>query len=726
MTARRLTPIRIALLVGAILTVCRVSGCHLLELVDLRAFDYRLRERGPEPPGDQVVIVAVDDASIAELGRWPWSRTTMAQLFDRIAADGPTVIGADFVQSERSALCSADAFSDHIDPRCRTEVDRALERINSEDQKFADSVRAAGHTVLGYFFDFNRPGASAATGALTAYPIVRASRYRGELDIPHAASITQNLPEIAAAATGLGYFNFLPDRDGLYRRTPLAIRFGEKITMPLALAMLHVSSPERPGAIRFRDSAVSSIEIKGQQIPVGSDGQLLINYRGPGRTFPQVSAADLLAGRVPADTLRNKLVLVGITAVAVGDVRATPFDPVFPGVEIHATVLDNILRGDVLQQPGWGTPWTGMAELGTIVGVALLTGIALRYTRGVAALFVTLNLIAVYIVASQWIFTRFGLVLSTVYPLLGISLTYLASSLHHYLVSEAEKRRTRQMLDLYLSPPVAAYVSARPELLKLGGEKSERTVVFSDIRDFTPLSESLDPEVLVDLLNSYLGEMTTAIFAHHGMLDKYIGDAIMAVWGAPLPQEDHAARACRAALEMIDRLDRFNHKHAERGWPQLRIGIGLSTGPMVFGNMGSTRHLSLTVMGDDVNLGARLEGLSRFYRCPIIASEATITAAGDGFVSRELDSVQVKGKVRVVHIFEILGLSHERQWDELIAAFAAGLTAYRRQHWDEAVHHFSRALELKPNDGPSKLFIERCEAYWRAPPPPDWNAVTAF
>ena len=730
MTAHALTPIRVALLVALVLTVCRVGGCRFFELVDLRALDYRLRERGPEPAGDRVMIVAVDDVSIAQRGRWPWSRALMARLLTRIAADEPAVIGADFVQSERSAACSIDAIGDHIDPQCRAAVGQALAHVSTEDQEFADAVRASRRAVLGYFFDFGSSAsdsAAVATATLTAYPVVRTSAEgdAGALNIPRAPGITQNLPEIATAARALGYFNFLPDRDGLYRRTPMAIRFGDRIAMPLSLAMLQVLA-DRPASIRFSGSSVAAVEVGGRPVPVASDGQLLLNYRGPGGTFPHISAADLLAGTVPAGTFHDKIVLLGITAIGVGDVRATPFDPVFPGVEIHANALDNILRGDALLWPSWTSPWTGAAELGALWTAVLLTGLVLRYARGVQAALASVALLAAYLVASQWVFMRSGLVLSAAYPLSGIALTYLASSLHHYLVTEAEKRRTRRMLDLYLSPKVAAYISERPEVLKLGGEKRERTVLFSDIRDFTPISESLDPEALVELLNAYLGEMTGAVFAHEGMLDKYIGDAIMAVWGAPLPQEDHALRACRAALEMIHRLGPFNRDGESRGWPKLRIGVGLSTGPMVFGNMGSSRHQSLTVMGDAVNLGARLEGLSRVYRCPIIASEGTVVAAGKSLAYRELDYVQVKGKTRAVRIFEVLGLAGERQFDRLVATFAAGLAAYRRREWDEAGERFRNVLELQPNDGPAMLFLERCEAFRGRPPAPDWQAVTAF
>ena len=337
-----------------------------------------------------------------------------------------------------------------------------------------------------------------------------------------------------------------------------------------------------------------------------------------------MSAADVLAGHVPPETFRNKLVLLGVTAVAVGDVVASPFSPVLPGVEIHATVLDNILRQEFLYRPRWvGSARAGLVDVVVILPVVLLLALALDPLRGRIGALVVFGALAVYVVVSQVIFVRTGAVLSAVYPALAIVFTYLAISAEHYAVADREKRHTRRMLDLYLSPSLANYVSARPETS--GAARKRSHGLFSDIK-VTSMAEGMG-EDLVELLNVYLGAMTDIVFAHDGMLDKYIGDGVMGVWGAPIAQPDHAARACQAALAMIDRLGELNAEWAERGWPTLRIRIGMNSGPMVFGNIGSSSPSSLTVMGDNVNLGARLEGVNKLYGTAIIASEATLNLA---------------------------------------------------------------------------------------------------
>jgi adenylate cyclase len=728
MSRQRFTALTIALVIGLSVSVLRLGGCRPLDMLDLRSLDARLLQRGPEPASPEVVVVAVDNESLSEIGRWPWSRPVQARLIDLIAAGGPAVIGADIVQSEATASCSLDGLDSAIDPSCRAAVRTALQSAQGDDAQLVNAVRDAQRTVLGYFFVFEDGHNESAPTTESTYSLVQRAPDSNIDRVPRAPAVTQNLPAVAAAARGRGYFNFFPDTDGIYRRVPLAIRFGDRVTLPLSLAMLQLYWPDRPPTIRFGPSGVESVRLGSLALPVEEDGQMLVRYRGPERTFAYISAADVLAGRVAPDTFRNKLVLLGVTAVAVGDVVASPFDPVLPGVEIHATVLDNILRQEFLHRPRWiGSARAGLVDIVVILPIVLLLALALDPLRGRSGALVVLGALAVYIVVSQLIFVRTGAVLSAVYPALAIVLTYVAISAEHYAVADREKRHTRRMLDLYLSPSLANYVSDRPETLKLGGEKSDRTVLFSDIKSFTSMAEGMEPEALVELLNVYLGEMTDIVFAHDGMLDKYIGDGVMGVWGAPIAQPDHAARACQAALAMIDRLGELNAEWAERGWPTLRIRIGMNSGPMVFGNIGSSGHLSLTVMGDNVNLGARLEGVNKLYGTAIIASEATLDLARELVVARELDLVRVKGKANTSRIFEILGPAGSAgRWAELIHYFTAGLAAYRAREWEAAIAAFEKALTVRGDDGPSDLYLRRCRDHLRDPPPPEWEPVTTF
>ncbi|MFN2375234.1 MAG: CHASE2 domain-containing protein [Candidatus Binatia bacterium] len=720
---------RIAVACGIALAVIRFVGITPLDLLDARAVDLRLIARGPQAASTEVVIVAVDNAAIEQVGRWPWSRTMLATLLERIDAAEPLVVGFDIVQSEATAVPDLGGLADRVDKGSLEQVARVLADGSPEDRALAVAVKKSGRAVLGYFFDFSE-GAHAGDGdeAMTSYGAVqsqaRAAGEGGESYLPHAKAVVSNLPMLTEAARATGYFNTLPDPgDGHFRRLPMVVRSGERMAMPLALSMLAAAWPDRQPRLRIADYGVEVVHLGKQAIPVAEDGQALLNFRGPGRTFRHVPAGDVLTGKSDPELLRGKLVLVGVTATAVGDIRATAFDGVYPGVEIHATALDNVLRDDFLDQPRW----TVLVEIGAIFFGVLVLGWALSRLRGVGAAVVGGVLVAAYLGLSQWLFLATGVPLGIVYPLVAIALVYMAISVHHFVTVDLEKRRTREAFSRYLNPELARLVSENPDMLQLGGSRAHLTVLFSDIRGFTSISEGLEPETLVEVLNVYLGEMTDIIFEHDGTLDKYIGDAIMAVWGAPVASEHHAASACSAALDMGARLAERREEWMARGWPKIAAGIGLHTGDMVVGNMGSAAHLSYTVMGDNVNLGSRLEGLTKNYGVSLLISEATRDAAGDAFLSRELDLVAVKGKALPVRIFELLGRASDKElWQDLIGSFEEGLAMFRARRWAEAEAVFASILERRPDDGPSRLYVGRCQTYAATPPPPEWTGVTVM
>lgn len=720
MSWRLFTPVRIALLVGGLISVLCVNRFAYLDLLDIRAMDFRLLQRGPIEPLPNVVIVAIDNESVAAIGRWPWPRAILAELIDRISAAGPKVIGLDIVFSEPSSFDEQSGLTARPEGVSLQDWEVTQASLRAQDQVLADSIKDSGHVVLGYVLDFDQKAPQPPDNHLTTYNIVM-----GKGAIKDAPGAIVNLPEIEKEGRAAGYFNVEPDAfDGAVRRMPMTLSYKNQMRLPLSLAALQVAVGGAPLNLRFDEIGnVSGLRLGPISIPVAEDGQLLINYRGPGQTFPHISAGAILRGEVPPEALQDKIVLVGITAMAVFDMRVVPFDEIFPGVEIHANVIDNILRGDFIQRPNILI----VVEIGTLLALTMLLGIAMMRARGIAAAIVALAMIGGYLVASQLIFVNRGWPLTIIYPLLAVTLTYVAIALQHYMTEERERKKMRSALDLYLSPSMAELLSQQPERLRLGGDKRDMTVFFSDIRGFTTLSERLEPEVLVEILNEYLGSMTDLVFAHDGMLDKYIGDAVMAVWGAPLPQPDHSARACFATLEMVKRLDELNAEWEARGWPRLQIGCGLNTGPMVFGNMGSTQHMAMTVMGDNVNLGSRLEGLTKTYRTDIIAAESTILEADGAVVARELDLVRVKGKADAVRIFQLLGRSEERErWTELVDAFGKGVDAYRTKRWSAALSMFEAIVEKRPEDGPSHMFIARCRALLAKAPGPEWDGVTTM
>jgi adenylate cyclase len=698
-----LLPFGIAVLLSFFFAGMRLWAPYHLELPELRSIDFRLQARGRVPVGEEVAIVAIDEKSLKEIGRWPWSRTRVATLIAQLTRLGAAMIALDMVFAEPEP--------DH-------------------DQELADAIRHSGKVVLGYFLDFDltpntqhpTPDMQADGVFASAYNLVRPGRGEspGEKWLPTAPHVVASIPLISSAARRAGFFNFIPDVDGIYRRVPLAIRYQDKILPPLSLEALRVYLGNVLLGITFQEYGVAGITLARTSLPTDEAGEMWINYAGPARSFPYYSAADVLNGKVAATALQGKIALVGTTATGTFDARATPFDPVFPGVEIHATVIDNILHGRFVIRP----KWLVLGDIGVLLWLGLVLGAALQRAKGVWGGVLSGGVAGAYVWGSQLFFVHSGVPLSVVYPVLLIFSLYLSVTLVHYVKEEREKRRIRAAFSLYLHPEVARMVSENPALLRLGGEKKELTVIFTDIRGFTSISEMLDPEALVEFLNEYLGAMTDIVFAHGGLLDKYIGDAIMALWGTPLPAPDHAASACRAALDMTARLQDLRQEWKTRGLPPLEIGVGINTGPMVVGNMGSSRRFNYTVMGDQVNLGSRLEGLNKFYGTRILLSESTRAQLGEEFLMREVDAVRVKGKRQPVVVFELLARAGDSaELRSFVAEFEEALRAYKERRWEEAYLLFLQFAHAHPDDQPTQIYLERCRQLMASPAPADWDGV---
>lgn len=716
--------LRSALLISGFFAVLRFSGCPFIDLVDARAVDYRFLQRGPEEGTKQVAIVAIDDPSIDAIGRWPWPRSVQADLLDAIMSGNPSVVGYDILQGEVTSAFDREEVLKQmgdLDDTQRALIERVLGASGLPDDHFAEALRRSGKAVLGYYLDFQGKPIEGQKLDVERYSLVRESEGSGSSRVPVATRAVVNLPRFRAEALSEGYFNVLPDRaDGVLRRIPVVIRLGDEHAMPLSLTLVraHVGSPA--AMISYAPFGVDEVRIGKLAIPTAEDGQLMLNYRGQGKIFEHISAAPLLRGEIDPAVLAGRIVVVGVTATGVEDVRVTPFDGVFPGVEVHATAIDNILRQDFVWQP----KWLVVSEMIFIIAGGLLLGLAVGSFRGWYGVLMAGALTFAYLAGSQWAFVSFGYVYSVLYPMLAFGAVFAAVNIQNYITEERERRRTRHMLELYLSPQMAEFVSSRPENLNLGGDRRPMTVLFSDVRDFTKISEGMSPEQLVECLNAYLGEMTDSVFATWGMLDKYVGDAVMAVWGAPLPRDDHETQAVRTALDMMRRLRRFNEMAPSRGWPPLQIGIGINSGEMVFGNMGSANHMSLTVMGDEVNLASRLEGLTSIYGAGIIVSEATLAGVADPVTTREIDLVRVKGKERAVHIYEVY---EPGEIDAgYLEAYATGLAAYKNREWQRATEAFERALAVRGRDKAALLFLERCAELRLADPGPDWDGVAVL
>ncbi len=712
------------------------------EFMELKLYDLKFRYRGARPPGPEVVIVAIDDESLKLVGRWPWSREDLARLFSRLKEAGPRVIALDIIfaeKQENSAVRCIANLHQEISRRKVAASPEILKMLEEErkkadvDLQLAQVIAQDPPTVLGFFFR----GVGGTTGGvpperLLGPSMVRASTYNlvrsldtepSHVPIMGAAGVEVNLPEISAGAAGGGYFNMVPDPDGTIRWFPMAILYGPDIFAPMTLVGVDHYLGRPPLAITLSRLGVEEVRLGSRRIPVDRYGRLLINYLGPTGLVPTYSAAAVLEGRLPAHVLKDKLVLVGATAVGIYDLRVTPFSGVFPGAEVQATVMENLLHGNFIRTLRLHLP----VMLLIVIGLGVLLGLALPRLSAAWALVFTLLLVEAYVSINYLLFSRLGLHLELFYPLAEIGVIYLGVTMQRFLAEEQERARVKKAFESYVAPAVVQEMLKHPERLRLGGERRELTVLFTDIRGFTSMSENLDPQALVGLLHDFLNPMSEIIIKHAGTIDKYMGDAIMALFGAPLDYPDHASLACRAALDMVATLESLNQEWQKHDRPPLRIGVGINSGPVAVGNMGSDRLFDYTAIGDNVNLASRLEGLNKFYGTNIILSQATAEALEDGFILRDVDRVRVKGKAQASGIFEVLG---EGETDPELARFLElyhqGLTFYRERQWAESAAAFQAAMELRPQDSLAQRYLGLAQKCHQKPPGPAWEAVTVM
>lgn len=724
-------------LLMAVLVIWRPT---FTEFLDLKLYDLKFRYRGGRPAGSEVAIVAIDDDSLKVGGRWPWSREKFAQFLARLKEAGPRVIALDIVFAEKQETAALRTLTNLQRELSRYSVSREVLDLIEQERRRADVDRLLVEvlkrnppTVLGFYFrDVGGITKGVQSERLMESSFIQGSTYNlvrlvdtapSQVPIMGAGGVELNLPEITAAAAADGYFNMVPDADGVVRWYPMSIIYGSDFFAPLGLVTVAHYSGRPPLAITLSQLGVKEIRLGRLPVPVDRFGRMLINYLGPAGKVPTYSAAAVMNGTLPAGTLKDKIVIVGATAVGIYDLRVTPFSGVFPGVEIQATVMDNLLRGNFIWTPRLALPLMLMI----LLGLGILMGFALPRFSAAWAFIFTLILLETYITVNYLLFSRLGLQIEVLYPLVEIVAVYLGITVQRFLAEERERERVKKAFESYVAPAVVQEMLKHPEQLRLGGERRELTILFSDIRGFTTISENLDPQALVSLLHDFLNPMSNIIINQGGTIDKYMGDAIMALFGAPLVQPDHARLACRAALAMSDTLRELNQEWAAQGRPPLSIGVGVNTGPVAVGNMGSDRLFDYTAVGDNVNLASRLEGLNKYYGTRILISQATAEALGNGFILRDVDRVRVKGKAQAAQIFEILG---EGDPDPDLARFLAlyhqGLAAYREQRWSDSASLFQQALDVRPDDGATQRYLNLVQKYEQSPPPPGWEAVTVM
>ncbi len=736
-----LNPGSLTVLLTLLILALFVVQVDLFEIVELKTYDFRFLSRGAKSPRPDVVMAVLDEKSLKSEGRWPWPRSKTAKLIEVLSRDGAKVIGFDIIFAEPDENSSIQ-FIRQIEQKMkhyRVEnegVKAFIEESKASadnDLALAEAIKASkAKVVLGYFFhmsqgelDFELDDKDKEdqmrriTGS--RYPVVFLARQDRAADsFVRAYAPQANLALLAGATDAAGYFNMIPDKDGVVRSMPLAIQCGKDIYSPLSIQCIWNYLGRPPLVVQVASYGVEGIRMGNLVIPTDENGHMLINYLGPEKMFPDYSITDILQGNVPKGTFKDKIVLVGATAIGLYDMRNTPFAAVYPGLEIHATVIDNILEKAFIHKP----KWTRIFDAMTIVLFALILGLLIPRLSAIKGVVLTSGVFVLYIFVTQWLFSHALLWVNMVYPLLGLVLIYTSLTIYRYLTEERERKKIRGAFSHYVSSAVVNEVLKNPEKLKLGGDMKELTVLFSDIRGFTTISEGLGPEQVHRLINEYLTAMTNIVFKHCGTLDKYMGDAIMAIYGAPVDHPDHAQQACDTALEMMQVLNELNAGWAREGKPVLDIGIGINTGMMMVGNMGSEQRFEYTVLGDAVNLGSRLEGANKSYLTHILISEFTYDKVKGEFLCMEMDSVRVKGKTRSVKIYQLMGRKDTSlSQAETIRHFHQGLQFYKEQKWDNALEAFKTVSAMDKGVYAAQIYMERIASLKSNPPPPDWDGA---
>ncbi len=822
-----ISPFKISMVVALAtiaLYVSAVFGRYITfpELIEYRILDSRFKIRGAQPEiakESPVTVIAIDEKTLQEIGRWPFSRSYQADLVKALREYGSRVIAFDIVFSEadqnseltkvreiqqltnelkldtKTSRSTEAKLQEQIkrtrqrEEELQNQLQKLHKKMRSADGKkfagsllqstrkleselkelqqnmlalaaqqksisklstflaeaeqkadndayFAEVLRKKEDVVLGYFIDsestqhahLQQADFDVRTKLIEDSAVKTLKDERDDQSTPLMLDNfgtrfkypVVNIPQISEAAWMDGHFVQIQDQDGAIRWYPTVVQLEDKFYPSLGIMAVSLYAEADPVLQFDGQGDVYKLIIDDYVVPLAADGRALLNYRGPTGTYNMVSFIDVIKKRVDPKLLEDKIALIGPTAVGIYDLRNTPFDPALPGVEIHATAIDNAIRGDYLRKPFM----IRLLDVAIILALGVIMGVLANLPSLFSGLIILL-ITGTYLWLSQWAMDVHGIWLTTTYQLVQIIGGFLLIIIFKYMSEEKKRKQIKGAFQYYLNPEVVDEVIKDPDKLKLGGEKKNLTMLFSDVRGFTTISEALDAEELSHLLNIYLTPMTNIVFDYSGTLDKYIGDALMAVFGAPIGYKDggHAWRGCHVALEMMDKLAEMSPEWIAQGYPEIDIGIGLNSGEVSVGNMGSDQRFDYTVMGDAVNLAARLEGINKSYKTNIVISEFTVAQAGDKIVVRELDAVKVKGKLLPVTIFELVAKEETPEIKAYIERWNVGLAQYRNRDFDEAIKTFESVIAMRGSDGPSEVFIERCVSLKSNMPPEGWDGV---
>jgi adenylate cyclase len=692
------------------------------ERMDLIAYDLRVNTITPHPSSGAIAIATIDDRSIAQLGQWPWPRFVLGQLVRALNDYKVKVIGFDAIFSE----------ADKGDVS-RSDISQKLAQLGltgnsirdvlgpSNDEAFAKAMKTQGQTVLGYAFQTHH--LKGHVGAATTAGFIDKIRAPGPLTygiIRRAPGNPHDLIEARAyepptallndSANSIGFFDIDADVDGEMRTEMTVIHFDGQFCVPLFLAVTDAFVGGAPMMLGLDQDGVSGVAIAGVRIPVDDDGRMLVNFRRGVDPFPYYSISDIINHKITPEKLAGKIVLVGATAHGLGDRAVTPVNPDMPRVEVHANAIDNMLQGDFLRRPIEAQEISLVATL--LIGIAMSLGVA--WLSALSSAMVGVILLVGYYAYAQHRLLHQGLVVGIVFPMFAAFILYMFLAGYRYITEGREKRYLRNVFEHYLDPDVISAVLDSPEGLKLGGEKRHLAILFADIVSFTKRAEKTEPEDLLALLNTYMTSMIDVILKTGGVVDKLMGDGIMAFWGAPNDLENPSRSALDCALKMLENLHELQ-KNDPR-FADLDIGIGISSGDVVVGNLGGEKRFDYSVIGDSVNFSSRLEGLTRHFKVHLLVSRQTYSEAGAGYIARELGLVKVKGKELYVPIVHVAGRDNDGVDPSFYRHFADALSKIRAGDVFSAHQELVHLSETRPDDTPVRIYLDKLAADPDHPP----------
>jgi adenylate cyclase len=692
----------------------------------------------------RVVILDIDEKSLQEVGHWPWPRNLLAQIVDKLFDKYQArVVAFDVVWAEAdnsSGIRSLDQLAKNELKQVAGfhEVYKKLRPELDNDSQFAAAIKGRP-VVLGYYLNSESPARIAALPE----PVLPKGTFAGRnITITSWVGYGGNLPALMGAAANAGHFNPLTDPDGVVRRVPMIAELDGAYYEALSLAVVRTEialqtgkfprvEPGYPAEQNFQKfmsarnyGGLEWLKVGPVTVPVDNTASALVPFRGPKASFPYIPLADVLAGRVPPEQLRGKIALIGTTAPGLLDLRATPVESVFPGVEIHANLIAGMLDNAIKEKPAYmqGAEILLLAIGGIALALLIPTLSALWATAATAA-----GLTGI-VALNVGIWTQAGMVLPLAASILMTITLYTMNMAYGYFVESRSKRQFTELFGQYVPPELVDKMAEDPEQYNMEPKSAELTILFSDVRGFTSISEALRPEELREYINEYLTNMSAIIRSRYrGTLDKYIGDAIMAFWGAPVEDPGHARNGVMAAIDMQRECEALNAKFAARGWPTLKIGVGVNSGTVRVGDMGSQVRRAYTAMGDPVNVASRLEGRTKGYGVGVLVGESTRRLVKD-VVFREVDRIKVKGKDEAVNIYEALGPESAlgKTLQDELKVWNQALRAYRSQQWDQADIALLNLQRMSPGCELYRIYAGKVADKRRNPPPQDWDGVTAF